>query len=523
MLTVTVSGFASGERAAGHRRHHPVVVVTVVSDRALHLSVPAGARPGPATVTIDQAGSPITPSFSVTILTLVPPPVGEAGGTYSSALSVAGGTAPYTFSVSSGELAAGLFLGSRRTLVRSGEVRRHLELHPVGHRRRPPVRDVRPTADDAARSVGGDGDAGYDNDGDDLRLVVGGIGGNPALYVVDRSRRHPGRSRALLGVSVLSGRPGAVGQYSVTVKVTDALGSSATRRVPLAVGPAVAEEALVLSTSSGVAEEMSTESAAVATATGGSGIVATLSSADGTRRWLVSKRGAVTPIGTTPSLGAFSHARRSPVTAAGATPTGSGYLLVTASGHVYGFGSARSKGSLAAGHRGRAVGIVVANGGYWIVTSSGEVTGFGSLRSFGSVRPGRVRGHIVGIAASLDDKGYWLASSSGTVYAFGSARSAHLGSAAPSSSPVVAIAAAPIRSGLPSSFREAVRSVRYVDDVGSAVSFTPPGVLGGVSVVTGRVLRLSGNGRTCPTVPAETRATLGFALLGEFFSWVFDR
>ena len=213
--------------------------------------------------------------------------------------------------------------------------------------------------------------------------------------------------------------------------------------------------------------------------------MAAIASASGTRAWLVSKDGSVAPVGATPALGEVGRRLLSPVTAAAVRPDGSGYWLLTASGHVYGFGSARSSGSLpAARHHGTAVGIASAPGGsgYWVVTSGGEVQAFGTAPSLGSVRPGHLRGRIVGIAPSTVGAGYWLASSSGSVYAFGSARSLHPGASTPG--PAIAIVSAPQGKGY-----WLVGPNGAVQAFGSAASLATPPSIGLTGVVAAAAAR----------------------------------
>jgi hypothetical protein len=111
----------------------------------------------------------------------------------------------------------------------------------------------------------------------------------------------------------------------------------------------------------------------------------------------------------------------SPVTLLG--PGDNGYLVATANGAVFGFGSLSSSGGSGGGKiSGTVVGIATTPDalGYFEVTSTGSVYNFGDAGWYG--QPGSLgSGHIVGIAATADGHGYWLVSNLGTVWAYGDA------------------------------------------------------------------------------------------------------
>jgi len=479
LLTVTGSGFSSASglqvKLGGEN-----VPVTVSTDSAISFPVPADARPGPAVVIVSAGGGALGPSFNVTVLTLAALPVGEAGAPYTAALSASGGTAPYSYAVVTGELASGLFLspagvfsgaaktaGTQSFTVTVTDANHLSASFLVGPAMLPgPAVSTSSLANAWA--------------GADYSTALSATAGTPPYSWSIGSGAIPG-GLILTSSGVLGGRPGGVGQYSVVVRVTDALGSSATRKLTLAVAVEPPQAALLLATTDGVAETLSTAAGPAVTTTTGSEIVAALASFDGQRAWLVSRRGSVVPIGASPLLGEIGRRPGSPITAAAVRPDGTGYWLVTRTGRVYGFGSARDEGSLlAVRHHGAAVGIAASSGGtgYWVVTTTGEVFAFGTAPALGSTRPGRLRGRIVGIAPTADGKGYWLASSAGSVYAFGSARQAHLGAGVPGLAPVVAIAPAPAGKGY-----WLVGSGGTVAPFGSAESFGAPAALAVTGVV----------------------------------------
>lgn len=102
---------------------------------------------------------------------------------------------------------------------------------------------------------------------------------------------------------------------------------------------------------------------------------------------------------------------------------GRGYWLATANGTVFGFGDARSYGSIAAARRAHAVAIVATGdaGGYWLACSNGNVFGFGDAKAYGSVNTSTLWTPIVAMAATPHGLGYWLAASGGRVFGYGDA------------------------------------------------------------------------------------------------------
>ncbi|WP_298344505.1 hypothetical protein [Ferrimicrobium sp.] len=164
-----------------------------------------------------------------------------------------------------------------------------------------------------------------------------------------------------------------------------------------------------------------------------------------------------------------------PIIGIAATPAGNGYWLVNAHGQVFTRGSAKFYGQVAAtmpnpGHPGSPlmpgapmppasiVGIAATPGGhgYWLVSSTGKVYNFGSAKFYGQVaatmpNPGHPGSplmpgapmppaSIVGIAATPYGAGYWVFGANGAVYSFGGAPTypAMATSPGPSTTPVTA-------------------------------------------------------------------------------------
>ncbi|MFN8036625.1 MAG: hypothetical protein U0V73_11880 [Acidimicrobiia bacterium] len=117
-----------------------------------------------------------------------------------------------------------------------------------------------------------------------------------------------------------------------------------------------------------------------------------------------------------------------PTSQAAPPPEGGGhilaYRLVAADGGVFAFGGATFEGSLAGGRlRGPVVGAAATptGQGYWLAASDGGVFAFGDAGFAGSLADRTLNRHIVGITATPTGQGYWLASSDGGVFAFGDA------------------------------------------------------------------------------------------------------
>ena len=183
--------------------------------------------------------------------------------------------------------------------------------------------------------------------------------------------------------------------------------------------------------------------------------------------WVVSKNGAVIPLGGAPSFGslptgppAWGPPPPGPVAGMASTPDGQGYWLVSERGRLSSFGDASSYcsgscGSLSGRHEdgdGEIVGIAAdsADGGYWLASEHGTVTALGGAASYGSLPTGPRAprfGRVTAIAATPDGGGYWLVSDRGTVAALGDA-TAYCGgscdslpSIRPPNGPIVGIAA----------------------------------------------------------------------------------
>ncbi len=151
---------------------------------------------------------------------------------------------------------------------------------------------------------------------------------------------------------------------------------------------------------------------------------------DGLGYWEVAADGGVFSFGDAAfygSRGGFPFAPA--MVSMASTPDGHGYWLVASNGGVFCFGDAGFFGSAGGMHlQAPVVGFSPTpdGGGYWLVGSDGGVFSFGDAAFAGSLGGKALAAPVVGIASSLDGGGYWLVTSDGRVFNFGDA--AYVGS-----------------------------------------------------------------------------------------------
>ena len=107
-----------------------------------------------------------------------------------------------------------------------------------------------------------------------------------------------------------------------------------------------------------------------------------------------------------------------------ATPTGQGYWIADAAGHVYPNGNARFFGDLTGTALAEPV-VGIARtptaGGYWMVGADGGVFSFGDAGFHGSAGGMALNEPVVGMAVTPDGGGYWLVAGDGGVFSYGNA------------------------------------------------------------------------------------------------------
>jgi Pro-kumamolisin, activation domain len=115
---------------------------------------------------------------------------------------------------------------------------------------------------------------------------------------------------------------------------------------------------------------------------------------------------------------------RSPIVAMAPTPGFAGYWLLAADGQVFAFGDAKLYATASNVHLdAAAVGIAVSPDakGYWVVARDGSVLAYGDAQYYGSMGGKHLNRPIVGMAAVPSGQGYWLVAADGGVFAFGDA------------------------------------------------------------------------------------------------------
>jgi hypothetical protein len=154
-------------------------------------------------------------------------------------------------------------------------------------------------------------------------------------------------------------------------------------------------------------------------------VVGVASTSDGQGYWLATADGAVYPFGSAKSYGRITtDVRRAPVVGIAATPDGRGYWLATSAGALFPFGSASAAGRVGvAKPTGAIVGVASSPSGQgaWLVNTHGDVFAFGDAPTLGSLPPAVRRTltvPVVGITAAPTG-GYWVVASNSAVFSFG--------------------------------------------------------------------------------------------------------
>ena len=446
-------------------------------------SLPAGLSIDPATgeitgtpitsgrttftlVATDAVGANATRAESMTVVDgpSITSPVfgaGEVGMTYHASPVVAGGTGPYTWSVTGGPLPDGLSIDSASGTVTGTPTAATTALFTLT------VTDADGRSAQQAESLAianlprivaptsfpGEVGATYqltptvdDGTGPYTWSVVGDL---PAGLTIDPA------------TGVITGRPDAAGTNTVILRVTDAHNHTTTHRVTISiVGAPVVTGDRSITDNVGVAVE---------------GRLAVLGGT-GPYRWST-PRGALptgvelSPHGKLSGIPADEGTFRVTVTVTDArgrtgqaqltlvilpdglnsrliavTPDGRGYWISSAAGRVTAFGSARSYGTLAGKQLSAPIAGIAATPdgrGYWLDASDGGVFAFGDAHYFGSQGGHPLNKPVVGMAATPDGRGYWLVASDGGIFCFGDAGFHGSTGAIHLNKPIVGMAATP--------------------------------------------------------------------------------
>jgi hypothetical protein len=154
-------------------------------------------------------------------------------------------------------------------------------------------------------------------------------------------------------------------------------------------------------------------------------LVATLDANNCAGYLVVTQSGAVSGFGAAITYGSLqSRHLPVPVVAIAATPGYEGYWLMASDGEVFAFGDAKfygSPGKLPPGAPAVGIAATADGKGYWVVNRDGVIYSFGDAKSYGSLAGTHLNGPVVGMAATPNGQGYWLAASDGGVFGFGDA------------------------------------------------------------------------------------------------------
>ncbi len=125
-----------------------------------------------------------------------------------------------------------------------------------------------------------------------------------------------------------------------------------------------------------------------------------------------------------------------------ATPSSSGFYLVTGDGTVAAFGDAPFLGSARLPHPVATLAVTKTGRGYWVFDVNGCVQAFGDAKPFSqSICDIPLNGDVLDAAVTPDGGGYWLVASDGGVFAFGDAPFLGSMGGKPLNEPVVGMAA----------------------------------------------------------------------------------
>jgi hypothetical protein len=154
-------------------------------------------------------------------------------------------------------------------------------------------------------------------------------------------------------------------------------------------------------------------------------VVGSAATPNGSGWWTVDATGDVTPGGDAASYGdTAGRALNRPIVGMASTPDGRGYWLVASDGGIFSFGDAAfygSTGSLRLNQPIVGMASTVDGRGYWLVASDGGIFSFGDASFHGSTGSAHLATPMVAMASTRDGGGYWMVTSGGQVYGFGGA------------------------------------------------------------------------------------------------------
>jgi hypothetical protein len=216
-----------------------------VSSTQLNARIPANllAAPTTATVTVVNPDGRVSPAASFTVspppltITSLALPAGMVGMPYSSALTAAGGAAPYTWTADD-PLPPGLFLNSNGTVAGTpaGVGEFSFRVRVVDRNQSAATQTVSLSISLPALSITTVSPLPNGTVGVRYAQVLSAAAGNPP-YRWLLSGAVPDGLQLDPGTGLLNGTPQTRGNYVLSVRVTDASGVSATRSISLTINP----------------------------------------------------------------------------------------------------------------------------------------------------------------------------------------------------------------------------------------------------------------------------------------------
>jgi Mannosyl-glycoprotein endo-beta-N-acetylglucosaminidase len=153
---------------------------------------------------------------------------------------------------------------------------------------------------------------------------------------------------------------------------------------------------------------------------------ATTATPSGSGYWLVTQDSVVHPFGTAHFFGDMRRVRLSaPLIGAESLSNGAGYWLLGFDGGIFSFGAARFFGSTGGMRLTLPVNGMERtndNGGYWLVAYDGGIFSFGDAKFYGSTGAMHLNKPVIGMERTLSGKGYWLVASDGGIFSYGDAK-----------------------------------------------------------------------------------------------------
>jgi hypothetical protein len=346
-------------------------------------------------------GSPASQSFTLTVslpplvLTTTSLPAGTVGVAYSQALSATGGQSPYTWSLSSGALPAGLTLDASTGTISGSPT-------------------AAGTADFTAEVTDGNGTTATS------ALSIGIASPvvaptNPTLPVVGMASTPNGGGYWLVDAA------GDVAPFGSALTHGSLAGVRLNAPITRIVSTPDGGGYWLVGADGGI---FSFGNAGFYGSTGGwrlnAPIVGLAPTTDGHGYWLVGADGGVFSFGDAVFRGSMGGVHlNKPVVGIAAATTG-GYWLVAADGGIFSF-HAPFYGTTAGGPFNSPINgmaVTTDGGGYWLVAGDGGIFNYGDAGYRGSMGGTPLNAPVVGMAADASTGGYWLVGRDGGVFAF---------------------------------------------------------------------------------------------------------